>query len=67
MARKVGARAAWWVGAVVAFGLPMEAFAGIMEGGANGFYNTSVVFPILAFGVGVMGVAAYWFAVPRKP
>ena len=56
----------WWLGLPLAFGAPMEFFAGISEGAFNNFYHSVPFFP-LAFLLGASGVFLYWRAVPLRP
>jgi len=55
----------WWLGLPLAFGAPMEFFAGISEGSFNNFYH-SVPFSPLAFLLGALGVFLYWRWIPRR-
>ena len=55
----------WWLGLPLAFGAPMEFFAGISEGAFNNFYHSVPFFP-LAFLLGALGVFLYWQWIPRR-
>ena len=56
-----------WLGAPMAFGLPMEAFAGICEGAFNDYYSSGALFLGPAFLIGLIGVGSYWRIVPVPP
>jgi len=55
----------WWLGLALAFGAPMEFFAGIAAGALNNFYHSVPSFP-LAFLLGSLGVFLYWRGIPLR-